>query len=199
MSDVMISTRERGVFHEIYCPYAKRISKKYRRQVPEKIALEKGYCECKFCRSVRGIVYKYRDISDYEISYDKVDNAMCVRTPIGFWKLIWYENVQLWHLFHMNGKGWKHFNPELPTKTLMRGSFHRQDSFIPSSSANSAMKYIQSHDQSLQIANERGLKSLPQSTPKQRLHYRQQKNRKRKEDLRNLYKIFDQLEKEKKK
>lgn len=199
MSDVIFSRRNKKIFHEMFCPYVKRIEQKYRVQVPEKIARKEGLCECKFCRSVKGMVYKYRDISEYEVTYDTVDDAVCVRTPIGFWKIIWRENIQCWQLFHMNGKGWHHFNPDLPTKTLMRGAFHRQDSFVPSGSLNSAMKYIKSHDDCLQQATERGVKNMPRSTPKQRLHYRQQRNRKRKEDIRNVYKIFKELEKEREK
>lgn len=196
MSDVIFSRRNKKIFHEPFCPYAKRITQKYRVQVPDNIAVKEGLCECKFCRSVKGMVYKYRNFSGYEVSYDKKDDALCVRTPVGFWKAIWRENIQRWHLFHMNGKGWHHFNSELPTKILMRGAFHRQDYFPPTGSLNKVMKYIRSHDECLRQADEHGVNSMPQSTPKQRLHYRQQKKRKRKEGIRNVYKILEELEKE---
>ena len=198
MNLVVISKREKGAFHEEYCPYVKRIQKRFRRRVPEDEAVKRGYCECKFCRSVRGIVYKYRTSTDLDVSYDKIDDAMCVRTPVGFWKLIWRENYQVWHLFHMNKKGWKHFDSNLQSEKLMRGSFHRQEDFIPTASAEKAVKYILSHDNSYQIAEEQGVEKMPQRTPKQKLHYRQQKNRKKKESIRNVFKIFDELERKNK-
>lgn len=198
MSDVVFSRESKKVFHEFYCPYAKRIANNHRVRVPEEIALKEGVQECKFCRSVRGMVYKYRELSDYEISYDSIDKCVCVKTPVGFWKIFWRETTQCWHLFHMNSKGRDCFNPELSSKVLMRGAFHRQDGYLPTGSLNKAMKYIRSHDECYKQAEEHGIKSMPQHTPKQRLHYRQQKNRKRKESIKNVFKIFDQLEKEKK-
>ena len=197
MSDVVYSRNSKKIFHELYCPYAKRIEKKYRVQISDEQAVKEGLQECKFCRGIKGFIYKYRDISDYELSYDKIDDAMCVRTPVGFWKIFWRDTTECWHLFHMNGKGWHHFNPELPTKKLMRGAFHRQERFLPTGSLNKVMQYIRSHDECYRQAEEHGLKSMPQNTPKQKLHYRQQKNRKRKEGIRNVLKIFQELEKEK--
>ncbi len=197
MNNVIISTNERGVFHEKYCPYAERIQPKYRRKIPEDEAVEKGYCECKFCRSVRGIVYKYRKTTDYDVYYDVEDNALCVKTKVGFWKLIWREQYQDWVLFHMNHRGYKAFNPELPAKVLMRGSFHRQEDFKATWSVGKALQYIASHDHFYRLGEE-NLKTMPQNTPKQRLRYRQQRNRKKKESIHNVMRILNQLEKEKK-
>ena len=196
MSDVIISTKERSVFHENYCPYANRINKKYKKQVSEEFARNQGYRECKFCRSVRGIVYKYRKkITGLSISYDPEDDAMCVRTKIGFWKMIWRENIEKWQLFHMNRRGWKCFNPELKTEMLMRGSFHRQFDCESTSNVEKILKYVKSHDENCQIVENEGLKKLQKSTPKQKLHYRQAKHKKKKEDIRNVMKIFKELEK----
>ena len=197
MNKVIISTNERGVFHEEYCPYAERIQPKYRKRIPEDKAIEKGYCECKFCRSVRGIVYKYRKTTDYDVYYDDIDNALCVKTEVGFWKLIWREQYQDLVLFHMNHRGYKAFNPELPAKVLMRGSFHRQEDFKASWSVSKALKYIDSHDHYFKLGED-NLKTMPQNTSKQRLRYRQQRNRKKKESIYNIMRIFNQLEKEKK-
>lgn len=192
MSNVIISRKEKGVFHELWCPYAKRIKKENRQERPEEIARKKGYCECKFCRSVRGIVYKYRQ-DGFNVFYGAEDNTFCLRTNIGFWKLKWYENIQMWHLFHMNNKGYKSFNPELPTKVLMKGSFHRQEDFMKTSSVSKAVNYILAHDRSYQTLEEGGLKRLPRNSPKQKLHYRQAKNKQRKESIRNVYKILKNL------
>ena len=197
MNDVIISTKERSVFHEEYCPYVKRISKKYRKQIPEELARKKGYCECKFCRSVKGIVYKYRHrITGLSISYDPVDDAMCVRTQIGFWKMIWRDNIEKWQLFHMNRTGLDCYDPKLKTKELMRGSFHRQFDCISTCDAESILEYIKSHDRNYEIVEQGGVNKLPKNTPKQKLHYRQAKNKKRKEEIKNVFKIFKTLEKE---
>ena len=197
MGDVVISTKERSVFHESYCPYAKRINKKYKRYISEDLAHSKGYCECKFCRSVKGIIYKYRcKLPSVNISYDPIDNAMCIRTDIGFWKILWRDNIEKWQLFHMNHTGWKCFNPKLPDKTLMRGSFHRQFDCRSTSNAEKIIEYILSHDRNVQIIETSGIKNLQKSTPKQKVNYRKAKNRKRKEDIKNVFKIFKEIEKE---
>jgi len=195
VNEVIISTNERSVFHEQFCPYVNRIAKKYRKQIREDYAIMDGYCECKFCRSVRGIVYKYRKYG-YNVFYDAVDDAFCMKTNVGFWKLIWRENIEKWHLFHMNHKGWKSFNPDLPAKTLMRGSFHRQEDFRPTTKVSSAIKYILAHDKNYQLAEE-DIRKVPKKTQYQKKRYNQQKKRKKKESIKNVYRIFNTLERNK--
>ena len=196
MSDVIISKKQKGgMFHEPYCPYVKRIKKENRKQVEEAKAIRKGYCECKYCRSVKGLVYKYKNETDKDVSYDKVDDAFCVRTPVGFWKLIWRENQKEWHIFHMNHKGFDSFDPNASTKKLMRGNFHRQHDFKYSFSIKSALKYIESHDHNYKIAEE-NIRNMKRTTHKQRRDYQKQKGRKKKEAVRNVFKIFNKLEKE---
>ena len=197
MSDVIISTHEGRVFHEEFCPYIGRIKKRYRKQIPEERAIERGYCECKFCRSVRGLVYKYRKLGKENVYYDKGDNAFCIMTPGGFWKLLWRENKQEWHLFHMNHKGWKHFDPNLSPDILMRGSFHRQEDFRATTKLSKAIKYVESHDKNYLIA-ESDIRKMPKATSQQRKNYKKQKKRKHREDVRNVYRIFRNIEKEKK-
>lgn len=199
VSNVVISKKGKKSYHDEWCPYVKQTKKENRKRIPEELAIQRGYCECKFCRSVRGIVYKYRLTTDIDISYDKVDDAACVRTPVGFWKLMWRDDRYEWDLFHMNKRGYKSFNNTLPSKTLMRGSFHRQGHFFPTSSFSKAIKYILSHDKNYEFAEKHGINKMPKSNQQQRLHYRQQKNRKRKESIHNVYKIFNELERGNKK
>jgi hypothetical protein len=196
LSKVIISTKEK-VFHEEFCPYVTRIQSQHRRRINEEKAIEKGYCECKFCRSVKGLVYKYRQLSNFDICYDAVDDALCVRTDVGFWKLIWREQYGNWVLFHMNHRGYKMFNPELPSKILMRGSFHRQEDFKATTSVAKALQYIESHDKAYRLGEE-DYKRMPKNTQKQRLRYRQQRNRKQRESIHNVLTIINNLEKEKK-
>lgn len=196
MSKVIISANEKGVFHEEFCPYVKRIQTKYRRRINEEKAIEKGYCECKFCRSVKGLVYKYRQLSNFDICYDSVDDALCVRTDVGFWKLIWREQYGNWVLFHMNHRGYKSYNSELPSNVLMRGSFHRQEDFKATTSVSQALQYIESHDKAFRLGEE-NVSLMPKNTQKQRLRYRQQRNRKHRESVHNVLTIINNLEKEK--
>lgn len=197
MSNVIISKRERDVYHEDFCPYANQIQKRYRKYIDEDEAIKRGYRECKFCHSVRGIVYKYKKTTDYQVFYDPMDDAFCVKTLAGFWKLIWRENNKVWHVFHMNHKGWKAFNPELPAKVLMRGSFHRQDDIHQTGSVAKILSYIFKHDKAYQQA-ETDIRQMKKTTHKQRVSYRKQKCRKKREQIRTVFKIFNQLEKEKK-
>ena len=194
MSDVIVSNKERTAFHEDYCPYVRRIKKENMKFIPEREALRRGYCECKFCRNVKGIVYKYRKKGYKNVCYDPVDNAFCIRTDVGFWKLIWSDSSQDWRLFHMNHGGRGHFDSTLPNKTLMRGSFHRQKDLLPVVHISKALKYIEKHDLNYRMAEE-DIKEMPKNTAAQRNHYRYHKKRKRKESIRNVYKILDEISK----
>lgn len=197
MSDVIISKREIGSYHEMFCPYSNAIYKSNRIYISEEDAIKRGYRECKFCHSVRGIVYKYKALNNLEISYDKIDDALCVRTQIGFWKLCWRDQQQAWYLFHMNHKGWKSFNDKYPSKFLMRGSFHRQDDFPPTTSISKAISYIDSHDKNYKIAEE-NVQKMSKTNSKQRKWYRIQKERKKREKIKNVFSIFKEIERAKK-
>ena len=196
MGDVIVSQEEGRVYHELWCPYVNRIRKKKKKQMDESTAIRKGYRECKFCRSVRGIAYKYRNSSDMHVVYDSVDNALCVRTDVGFWKLLWREESQNWHLYHQNHRGWKSFDSNLPDKELMRGSFHRQVDVAPTIGIGKVLTYIRSHDKNYKIA-ETDIRQMKKRTPKQRDHYRRQKARKKRESVKNVYRIFDEIERSK--
>ena len=192
MAQVIVSRLYGNSYHEDFCPYVKRMTR--RKRMSETKAKEKGYCECKFCHSVRGLVYKYKKLPPFrDISYDKVDDAFCIRTNVGFWKLIWSKRKQTWALWHMNGRGSNCFDASKKNEELMRGSFHRQDRFLPTSSIMEAINYIESHDRNYDIAEHDNIKKLNRGSKKQKLHYRQQRNRKRKESLYNVYKIIDEL------
>ena len=192
MSNVIISRKKGEVYHEPFCPYVNYIGKKEKRSISEEKAINLGYRECKFCHSVRGISYNYRKNTDYCVSYDPVDDALCVRTDAGFWKLIWRDNIQRWHLFHMNHHGWHSFDPKLPSRILARGSFHRQSDFSPTTSVDCALHYIYAHDKNYGIA-EQDIRKMPKNTKKQRSFYNIQKNRKKREGVREVYRIFDEL------
>lgn len=191
MSDVLVSRNGKKVFHENFCPYILRTERKSRKTIDEEEAEEKGYRECAFCRSVKGIVYKYR-MSGFDAFYDSVDNAVCIRTDVGFWKAIWEEEEQQWKLFHMNHGD---FNPEKDPKRMMRSHFHRQRDVMPSTSLAKLVAYIQRHDDSI-LRYEDDFHKMPKTSPKQRKYYKHAKNRAKKKSIRNVYKILDQIKME---
>jgi hypothetical protein len=193
--DVVISKYTRGAYHETWCPYARKIQRTHRAYLSEEKAIRRGYTECKYCHSPRGFVTKYQKDPSIksDISYDPVDDAFCVRTNVGFWKLIWRNNVQNWQLFHMNHTGWDCFNPELPNKKLMRGSFHRQIDFSSTTSLRKAISYIEEHDKVYALAKN-GIKNLPENNSKNRYNKKRVKNAQKRKSVRNVYKIFEELE-----
>ena len=195
--DVLLSTRGKGAYHDEFCPYVKLIPKKYLKTMDDRKARQKGYHECRFCSSVRGIVYKYKktaptNMKGLRFSYDPIDQAVCVRTNVGFWKIIWKDNCQDWYLFHMNGHGYKSFDPERSDRDLMRGSFHRQKDFKPTESVAKTLYYIIEHDK-CRAMGEDGYKKMPTATPRQRFYRGVAKARKKKAETHRVYQLIDEL------
>lgn len=179
-------------FHEGWCPYKERI--RYPIVMDENEAKKKGYCECKFCRSTKGLVHRYRKqpIVGLESFYDPIDDALCFKTKAGFWKLIWYENELAWHLFHLNhGCFWEN----RPVKHMMRRMFHRQTDMQPTSSVAKIAVYIQKHDENYK-RTDGDYHKMPRTSKKQKKYYQQAKKRARNKSVRNVYKILDELKKE---
>ena len=190
MSDVVVS-KEGEVFHENFCPYLLRTKRKNRKTVSEEEAKKRGYRECCFCRSVKGLVYKYRK-NGFETFYDAVDNAVCIQTEVGFWKAIWLDEEQEWRLFHLNHGD---FDSKKSPKQRMRGHFHRQKDVLQTSSLAKIVFYIRRHDESL-LKSEGDYHNLPRSTPTQRKFYDRAKKRAKRKSVRNVYKILDQIKME---
>ena len=177
------------------CPYARHIKKENRIQVSENKAKNKGYCGCRLCTGLGGLAYKYKK-RGFDCLYDSVSNSVCMKTDVGFWKAIWYDDEQKFHLFHMNGHGYKCFKHDLPSNVLVAGKFHRQADVLPTSHFGNILKYILDHDKNKRIIMNDGIQKMPKNTAKQRKYYKQAKKRKRKNDLRRLDRIFKQLESE---
>lgn len=185
---IVYASRDSKTYHEAWCPYAKRL--KHKELIQEEKARERGQCECKFCRSARGIVYRYRYLllGEIECLYDKVDDAICFKTDAGFWKLVWMED-QAWHLFHLNhGCFWK----ERPADQMMRRKFHRQVDVLPSTSVAKIVNYIREHDKNL-VRTDGDYRKMPRSTKKQQKYYNRAKKRAKKKSVRNVYKILDEI------
>ena len=186
----MVYAKDGGkVLHEDWCPYATRI--RHRAYISDSRGKELGMCECKFCRSVKGIVYKYRcnPVIGLECFYDPIDNAVCFKSNAGFWKLIWKEEYQTWNLFHLNhGCFWKDRDP----KDMMRRSFHRQGDVPPNSSIGQIVNYIREHDKNL-AQTEGDYRKMSRTTKKQQHYYKKAKKKAKKKSIQNVYKILDAL------
>ena len=179
-------------FHERWCPYKNRIRNAI--EIEENEAKSKGYCECKFCRSTKGLAYRYRKqpMIGLESYYDPIDDALCFKTKAGFWKLIWYENELAWHLFHLNhGCFWE----SRPAEHMMRRTFHRQIDMQPTSSIAKIASYIQKHDENY-TKTDGDYHKMPKTSKKQKKYYKQAKKRAKKKSIRNVFKILDELKKE---
>lgn len=184
--------KQGNIFHEAWCLYKVRI--RHPVSVEEKEAKSKGYHECKFCRSTKGLVYRYRKqpLIGLESFYDPIDDALCFKTKAGFWKLIWYENELAWHLFHLNhGCFWEN----RPVKHMMRRTFHRQTDMQPTSSVAKIANYILKHDENY-TRTDGDYHKMPRTSKKQKKYYQQAKKRAKKKSVRNVYKILDKLKKE---
>lgn len=187
MKMVLVARNGRKIYHDTFCPYV--ADKNNFTVLGEPVAVERGYRPCKFCFSIRGIVFKCRHVHQLESIYDPVDDAVCIRTDVGFWKVIWRENSGRWHLFHLNsGK----FDPKAPSKNLMRRSFHRQYDLRETPSINKVVNYIREHDKSI-VDTEGDYHKLPKTTKKQKRYYEQAKKRAKRKSVRNVYKILDEL------
>ena len=167
---VVISKRSKlKVFHEPYCPYAKRMIGKYKRNLTEEQARSRGYSECSWCGGIHGTYLRMKafpqafpkDLSELGLSYDFENQAVCFRTKIGFWK------------------GW----------------FHRQVDMSTTKKLGYILKYIVDHDKAKAIMED-DWRKLPKSTKQQRRYYRQAKKRERKKSIQRVDEIFRQLENE---
>lgn len=187
MSMVCIS-EDGSTYHEGWCPYVKRMKQKH--LVLESTAKERKLCECKFCRSAKGLVYRYRRLlpEEMECYYDKNDDAVCFKTDAGFWKLCWMED-EAWHLFHLNQN---YFMNDKHAEQLMRKSFHRQMDVPPSTSIAKIVNYIREHDKNL-VHTEGDYRKMPRTTKKQQKYYNRAKKRAKKKSVQNVYKILDEL------
>lgn len=190
MNMVYVTRTGKKVYHDDFCPY---IAKKENLIVlGESVAEERGYRPCKFCFSSKGIVFKCRHIIGVQSIYDPVDDAVCFRTKVGFWKVIWRDNIGKWHLFHLNsGK----FDPNAKSKNLMRRSFHRQYDLRETESIDKVLRYILEHDKSM-FNSEGDYRKLPKNTKKQKRYYNQAKKRAKRKSVRNVYKLLDQIKME---
>lgn len=195
MSNVVISANGGSTYHQEFCPHARRITQSNRTLVDEYFARTNNYKPCAFCCSPKGLAYKYRNMNGGESFYDPVDDAICIKTKVGFWKIIKDKRTNLWKLYHMNHNGYKSFDSNRSPEELMRGNFHRQDDVSKTSDIDDLVTYIRKHDHSRAIYED-DYRRMPKSTKQERKYYRQAKKRKRRESIKNVYALLDKIKME---
>ena len=196
---------KKKVYHMDYCPYAKRISTKYRKTISEQAAKSKGYSACAWCGGLHGEyllatrepeMYGERQRKVVKLSYDTKRKAMCFRTKIAFWKIVKSKNNDYYLLFHLNENS---YNPSFSDKKLSEGQFHRQTdvpAFSNLDKIHGVVTYIYEHDKAKRII-ENDWKKLPKKTKRQKKYYEQAKRKDRHQKLKRIDELFKELERRK--
>lgn len=199
---MVISKKSRQkIYHDEWCPYAKRVGRKYRREVTTDEAKRRGYVPCAYCGGMHGI-YKVmlmdqnlfgKPRKKLKFSYDRGDQALCFRSNVGFWKIKQNQHTNLYNLYHLN-KG--SFYQSATDKQLMHGYFHRQRDVDGTDSMQKIVNYIYEHDKAKQIMCDNNYRNLPQKTKKQRKYYKQAKKKAIRKEINRVNDIFAKLERE---
>lgn len=187
------------VYHRESCPYAKRIDGKYRRTLTTDQARSRGYHECSWCGGPHGTYldlkvnamnFDEKQMGSFRVSWDPKFKAICFRTKIGFWKIIWKEYEHGYKLWHLNNGS---FDPKKSDKELMHGSFHRQADFDVTKKIGSIVRYIYDHDRAKKVIEE-DYRKLPKNTQKQKRYFKQAKKREHRKQCKRVDELFKKLE-----
>lgn len=194
---VSMDKRNGSVYHRYGCRYADRISAKNQMIIPRGEARRQGYRTCKCCFGVgrdlqeqirNGSVDRWANVMHVAITYDDRCDRLFVRTRRGFWQIRPIDGGELYRLYHLN-----HFDEKVPTKDLMKQSFHRQTDVKQTTSLDSLIRYIYRHDQAKEIMED-DYRKLPRSTKRQKKYYRQAKKREQRRSIRRVDELFAMLD-----
>lgn len=198
----IISKRSKiKVYHKPYCPYAKRMDKKYRRNVIMDYALSKGYRACSCCYGIHGTYLELKifpmaypeELKNMKLSYDFKWKTICFRTKNEFWKVGWNDYENGYKLFHLNSDC---YDERLTDQELMKGKFHRQKDVKSTSRLGNLIIYMDRHNKAKEIMED-DWRKLPKNTKEQKHYYKQAKKRERKRSIRRVNEIFEELERSK--
>ena len=189
----------RMIYHETGCPYVKKMKGKYDRYSSADAASAHGYRACMYCGGIHGIYLKLQRYPNmYEkakesmaFSFDRVDHGLCIRTDVGFWKVLENKSTGEYRLWHLNHGA---FDPDIPDKQLMRRAFHRQADVKATKNVGRIIYYIANHDKAKRIMDD-DWKKLPNKTPKQKKYYKQAAKREQRKQAKRLDELFKKLEK----
>lgn len=191
---------KKRVYHESWCMYVPRkaLFGKLRSWTSssKSVATDLGYTECKWCGGMHGLYLRLREENrhnDISLCYDRDNNRICFRTNCGFWNVRLGDNGYFW-LYHLNHGL---FDPEAKDTELMLRKHHRQKDVKETDDIYYIMEYISRHDRMKPIVD-KDWRKLPKTTKKKRKYYNQAKRRAERKAIRNLDKIFEQIEQERK-
>ena len=189
----VIISKETKIYHEHWCPYVSKMNKKNRREEKLHRAINRGYHACKFCFSLKGEAFRAKRYAGINAYYDALDEAICIKTELGFWKAKYNEVAQDYTLFHMNHGGYKCFDPKFPPNKLARGCFHRQKDFRPTPDLEKIYRYIKHHDENKKLYME-DYRKMPKGTKLQRKYYEQAKKRKQRKDAKRVDQLLEEIQ-----
>ena len=193
---VIISTASKSkVWHRPRCPHSRQILPDNRLSLPKHEAKAAGYRPCRCCATLNGSIRaagatleSHARRLHMELTLD--GKTLHARTAEGFWKIFWVPDADGLMLLHRN-----RFDPALPTEKLTRGSFHRQSDVRITDSLVSILEYIEAHDRAQPILRD-DYHKLPRRTRQEKRYYEAAERRSRRNEVRRVFSLFDQIEKE---
>ena len=186
------------IYHEDWCPYVP-IKAKFGKlsqwtATTKKNVIEDGYKPCKWCCGMHGLYLRLKERNrhnDIRLCYEWEHQRICFRTENGFWNVREGDNGMFW-LYHLNHYL---FDPDAKDTELMKRKHHRQKDVKETEDVWHIMDYISKHDRMKPIVDQ-NWRRLPKTSRKKRKYYNQAKKRAERKAVRNLDKIFKQIENE---
>ena len=187
--NVILNTDSK-IFHRKGCIHITRMRKDIQQSIDYEEALSKRYLPCSCCSTPKKLTKDLKK-KGFDTIWDRKYDACCIRTDVGFWRAVYSYKTYKWVLYHMNNSGTKCFDPNSSNEELLNGAFHLQKDFSPNGEFDNIIKYIGAHEHSVRV--KRGdYRNLPKK------YRRAEKNRKKRKGIREVRKLINQLEKERK-
>lgn len=140
--------KKNRIHHKDGCIYAKRIKIDNVKRISLEKAVEKNVCFCKYCSGVKGDVRiqkksyeKQKKKNSIQLHYDQNTDTLYASKKIGFWKILWKEELQSYILYHRN-----EYDKNISLESAVCGEYHRQRDVKPTDMLNILLDYIQAHD-----------------------------------------------------
>lgn len=154
------------VYHENWCPYARRIRYKNRKKMSAEQAEAAGYRPCRCCHGVGGYAYLHkkelaekREKGTLQCVCDLHSQTLYLRTDRGFWKI--FEKDGRYELMHRND-----FSPERKAMELRNGRFHRQWDAGTAYQPDKLVRYAEKHDEAIKVIED-DYRKLPRRTKRE--------------------------------
>lgn len=123
--------------------------------------------------------------------FDRKDLALCLRSEIGFWKILKNKQTGKYILYHLNSRN---FSQNVENKFLARRMFHRQSDVRETESMNFIIDYVYEHDRAKKMMLNNDYRNLPKKTKKQKRYYKKARKMQIRKEINRVNDIFAQLE-----